>query len=114
VPGWYARTVFFTSDLDRSLRFYHSLGFKKIWHEGDGEGKVCQVGRAGCEIILCEDVGRRDRGRLFIELDPNGMAELKREAIERAIPCKASWWGYDCLQIDDPDGNEMYFPYPAG
>jgi hypothetical protein len=23
---------------------------------------------------------------------------------------KESWWGYDVIQIDDPDGNELLFP----
>ena len=50
---WYARPVFFVSDVHRSLHFYTDmLGFEKAWHEGDGQGKVCQVARAGCEIIL--------------------------------------------------------------
>jgi len=28
----------------------------------------------------------------------------------RAIPFKITWWGYDSIQIDDPDGNELLFP----
>ena len=23
-----------------------------------------------------------------------------------------AWWGYDALQVDDPDGNELLFPRP--
>ena len=23
-----------------------------------------------------------------------------------------TWWGYDTLQVDDPDGNELLFPRP--
>ena len=110
---WYTRPVLFVSDVNRALHFYtHILGFKKAWHEGDGQGKVCQVDRAGCEIILCEDAGRRDKGRLFVELTRDGVAELKREIAERSIPNKKSWWGYDAIQIDDPDGNELLFPLP--
>ncbi|HEX7732698.1 MAG TPA: glyoxalase superfamily protein [Rhodanobacter sp.] len=108
---WYTRPVLFVSDVNRALHFYTEiLGFKKAWHEGDGQGKVCQVDRAGSEIILCEDAGRRDRGRLFVELTHQGLAELKREIAERSIPNKESWWGYDAIQIDDPDGNELLFP----
>ncbi|HMI44456.1 MAG TPA: glyoxalase superfamily protein [Gemmatimonadaceae bacterium] len=108
---WYMRPVFFVGEVERSLRFYEDqLGFKKSWHEGDGKGKVCQVNRSDCEIILCEDAGRNDKARLFVELTQEGITELRREIAERSIPNKESWWGYDVIQIDDPDGNELLFP----
>jgi catechol 2,3-dioxygenase-like lactoylglutathione lyase family enzyme len=110
---WYSRPVLFVSDVNRALHFYlGSLGFEKSWHEGNGSGKVCQVSRPGCEIILCEDPARQDRGRLFIELDKTGMAELSGELAEHAIPNKKFRWGYDCIRIEDPDGNELLFPFP--
>jgi len=108
---WYMRPVFFVGEVERSLRFYEDqLGFKKSWHEGDGKGKVCQVNRSDCEIILCEAAGRNDKARLFVELTQEGITELRREIAERSIPNKESWWGYDVIQIDDPDGNELLFP----
>ena len=110
---WYARPVLFVADVSRALRFYIDLlGFEKRWHEGDGAGKVCQVNRAECEIILCEDAGRKDKGRLFVELTHDGIAEFKREMVERSIPNQISWWGYDVIKIEDPDGNELLFPLP--
>ena len=94
-----------------ALRFYiEMLGFEKRWHEADGAGKVCQVDRGECEIILCEDARRRDRSRLFVELTAEGLAALRGELAERSTPSKESWWGYDVLQIDDPDANELLFP----
>ena len=106
---WYARPVLFVSDVEGALRFYvDKLGFKKKWDTG--EGTVCQVDRGGCEIILCEDAGRKDKARLFVELTDDGITELRREIVERSIPSKKSWWGYDVIQIDDPDGNELLFP----
>ena len=111
VQRWYSRPVFFVADVNRSLRFYiDMLGFEKRWHEGDGAGKVCQVNRGECEIILCEDAARSDKARLFVELTRDGLAELRREIIGRSVPSKASWWGYDVIQVDDPDGNELLFP----
>jgi hypothetical protein len=108
---WYARPVFYVADLNRALRFYVDLlGFWKKWHEGDGTGTVCQVNRSDCEIILCQDATRTDKARLFIELTAEGLAEFSRELEERSVPTKETWWGYDCIQIDDPDGNEMLFP----
>jgi catechol 2,3-dioxygenase-like lactoylglutathione lyase family enzyme len=108
---WYTRPVLFVADVNRALRFYIDMfGFQKSWHEGDGAGKVCQVHRAECEIILCEDATRRDKARLFVELTAEGLAALRREILERSVPTEQSWWGYDVVKIVDPDGNELLFP----
>ena len=113
VHRWYTRPVFYVADLSRAARFYvEMLGFEKGWHSGDGAGTVCQVNHGECEIILCEDATRRDRGRLFIELTSEALADLRREYIERSVPTKETRWGYDTLQVDDPDGNELLFPLP--
>ena len=111
--GWYARPVLFVADVNRAVRFYvDMLGFEKRWHSGNGTGTVCQVDHGECEIILCEDATRKDKGRLFIELTAEGLADLRRELVERAVPTKETWWGYDTLRVDDPDGNELLFPDP--
>ena len=108
---WYLRPVLFVSDLPAALAFYiETLGFMKRWHSADGKGTVCQVDRGGCEIILCEEPARQDKARLFVELNREGIDELRREISERSIPTQASWWGYDVIQIIDPDGNELLFP----
>jgi catechol 2,3-dioxygenase-like lactoylglutathione lyase family enzyme len=108
---WYTRPVLFVADVNLALRFYiDMLGFEKRWHEGDGAGKVCQVNRAECEIILCEDATRRDKARLYVELTGDGLTELRREIAERSVPSEKSWWGSDVIKIVDPDGNELLFP----
>jgi hypothetical protein len=108
---WYARPVFFVSNVQRAIGFYVGmLGFEKRWHEADGKGTVCQVDRGGCEIILCEDAARSDRGRLFISLTRAGLDQLIAETVERSVPTQNSWWGYDVIRIGDPDGNELLFP----
>jgi catechol 2,3-dioxygenase-like lactoylglutathione lyase family enzyme len=109
---WYTRPVLFVADLGRSIRFYDELGFRKAWHEGDGKGTVCQVERSGCEIILCEHDSRRDKSRLFVSLTKEAISVLRAQIAERSIPSKMSWWGYDVIQVDDPDGNELLFPLP--
>ena len=110
---WYARAVFFVADINRALHFYvDMLGFQKRWHEGDGTGIVCQVDRAECEIILCQDPTRSDRARLFVELTPAVLADLRRELAGRSVRTEETWWGYRCLQVNDPDGNELLFPTP--
>ncbi len=109
--GWYTRPVLFVADLKRAIHFYVDvLGFWKKWHEGDGAGTVCQVNRGDCEIILCEHATRRDKARLFVELNVDELAEFRRELVERSVPTRETWWGYDSIQIDDPDGNELLFP----
>ena len=110
---WYARPVFFVTNVQHALDFYvGKLGFAKRWHEGDGTGGVCQVNRAGCEIIWCQDTARHDRGRLYIELTREGLEQLLRETVARSVPTRKSWWGSDVIRIDDPDGNELLFPLP--
>jgi catechol 2,3-dioxygenase-like lactoylglutathione lyase family enzyme len=106
---WYTRPVLFVSDIQRAIDFYVGrLGFWKKWHEGDGKGVVCQVDRGGCEIILCEDATRNDRARLFLELSREVADPLIAETIERSVPTQKTWWGYDVLRIEDPDGNELF------
>jgi catechol 2,3-dioxygenase-like lactoylglutathione lyase family enzyme len=104
---WYARPVLFVSDVQGALRFYiEKLGFTKKWHVDN----VCQVDRGGCEIILCEDPVRQDKSRLFVELNRDGIEELRREISERSVPAQKTWWGYETIRIVDPDGNELLFP----
>jgi catechol 2,3-dioxygenase-like lactoylglutathione lyase family enzyme len=105
---WYARPVFYVTDIQRALRFYvEGLSFTKKWHEGDGEGSVCQVDRGGCELILFEDADRTDRGRLFLELSKEAVDHLMGELDAHSLPTQRAWWGYDVLEITDPDGNEL-------
>jgi catechol 2,3-dioxygenase-like lactoylglutathione lyase family enzyme len=110
---WYTRPVLFTDDLARSLAFYIDvLEFAKDWHEGDGTGTVCQVSRDGCEVILCQDPARRDRGRLFISLDDDGIAKLRVALAAKSISHDRAWWGSDVIDVADPDGNQLRFSFP--
>jgi catechol 2,3-dioxygenase-like lactoylglutathione lyase family enzyme len=105
---WYGRPVFFVVDIQRSIEFYvGKLGFVKKWHEADGNGTVCQVDRGGCEIILCQDATRTDRGRLFLELKRDAVDQLLTEVAERLVPTERIRWGYEVLKIQDPDGNDL-------
>jgi catechol 2,3-dioxygenase-like lactoylglutathione lyase family enzyme len=113
VHRWYPRPVFFVADVNRAASFYiDRLGFVKAWHSDDGAGTVCQVNRNDCEIILSQTPTRRDKSRLFIELSREGLDEFRREVGERGVASRETWWGYDCLQVNDPDGNELLFPIP--
>ena len=110
---WYTRPVLFVADVHRAARFYvERLGFTTAWHADEGAGPVCQVDRGECEIILCEDAARAGGGRLFVELTAAGLAALRRELAERAVPSTETRWGNEVLRVDDPDGNELFFPRP--
>jgi catechol 2,3-dioxygenase-like lactoylglutathione lyase family enzyme len=100
---WYARPVFFVADIQRALCFYsEQLGFTRKWQADN----VCQVDRGGCEIILFEDASRKDKSRLFVELNRDGMDELRREISERSVPHEEIWWGYDTIRIVDPEARD--------
>ena len=113
IHRWYTRPVFFVTDVHQAAHFYvEKLGFDKGWHTQDGTGTVCQVNHGECEIILCQDETRKDRSRLFIELTREALGDLRKEFSRRGTPTRETWWGYDTLQVDDPDGNELLFPHP--
>jgi hypothetical protein len=38
---------------------------------------------------------------------------LRAELEGRGVEVKDGQWGYRLMVIADPDGNELYFPYPA-
>ncbi len=82
------------------------------YYELGASGGVCQVHRAGCELILCEDATRTDKARLFVALNVDGLTAFRREIVERSVPSEKSWWGYDVIKVVDPDGNELLFPAP--
>jgi catechol 2,3-dioxygenase-like lactoylglutathione lyase family enzyme len=115
-PRWYARPVLFVSDVGRSIRFYvDQLGFEERWHHDD-EGKrlVAQVDRRGCELILCcQEPEKTGRGRMFISLDVDVLRSIRAELEGRGVAVRDGNWGYPLMVVQDPDGNELYFPYPA-
>jgi hypothetical protein len=75
-------------------------------------------GRRG-EIILIEDelllmcVIKTGRGRMFISLDVESLQSVRVELEGRGVAVENGRWGYPLMVVHDPDGNELYFPYPA-
>ncbi|HLI65011.1 MAG TPA: glyoxalase superfamily protein [Caulobacteraceae bacterium] len=117
MANWYARPVLAVSDAGAALDFYASkLGFGEDWrHEEDGRLRIVQVSRAGCEIILSDQwPDEAGRGRLFISLDQADFDGLLSESAERGLELKSGFWGYDLAVVEDPDGNRLWFPKPAG
>lgn len=112
---WFARPVLFVEDIDRSVDFYvKQLGFTQSWrYEEEGKARVAQVERSGCELIFSaqwpDKVGK---GLMFISLDVDVLDALRVELEGRGVDVKDGEWGYRLMVIADPDGNELYFPYP--
>jgi hypothetical protein len=107
VHQWYTWPVLFVSDVQSALRFYvENIGFKKKWHVENAR----QIDRDECEIILCEDPSRQHKSRLFLELNRDGIDQLRREISERSVPTEKTWWGYDTIRILDLDSYELLFP----
>lgn len=113
---WYARPVLFVSDMDRSIAFYvGQLGFKEHWrHDHEGKTLVAQVDRQSCELILSsQEPDRTGRGRMFISLEVATLAAVRAELEGRGVAVEDGRWGYRLMTVRDPDGNELFFPYPA-
>lgn len=112
---WYSRPVFFVESVERSIAFYtDKLGFTEAnRYEEDGKILVAQVNREDCEILLnCQQPEKTGKGRMFISLDVEVLRALRAEFENRGAPIVDGWWGYDMMIIKDPDGNELFFPYP--
>jgi catechol 2,3-dioxygenase-like lactoylglutathione lyase family enzyme len=112
---WYSRPVFFVESVERAIAFYTTrLGFtERNRYEEQGKVLVGEVGREDCVILLnCQQAEKSGRGRMFISIDVGPLKALRSEFESRGAPVKDGWWGYDTLIIEDPDGNELFFPYP--
>lgn len=116
--NFYARSVFFVKDAERSLSFYvETLGFSLDWnHQEEGRACVFQVSLHGFELILnqtgppTED--RAGHGRLFIGLDPGQVDAFRKYIEEKSIKTTVVEWGNPTLVIRDLDENEMFFWFP--
>jgi catechol 2,3-dioxygenase-like lactoylglutathione lyase family enzyme len=125
MTDWFARPVLHVKDVEASLRFYvNHLGFTSPWHyEDDEKIYVAQVDRQGCALILSnqwpEKIGK---GLMFVflnvepptyEIAAAALYALRVEFEARGITVNHGSWGYRLLAVHDPDGNQLFFNYPA-
>ena len=136
MTDWFARPVLHVADVEASLRFYvHRLGFTSPWrYDDDSRARIAQVDRQGCALILADTQffrGNRSgaigpekmgKGLMFISLnvEPHSregeiaaLDALRAELKAKGVPVKEGSWGYRLLVVDDPDGNQLFFNYPA-
>jgi catechol 2,3-dioxygenase-like lactoylglutathione lyase family enzyme len=112
---WYTRPIVCVSDVEHSLAFYvEKLGFTEAWrYAEDGQLLVAQVDRAGCELILSSQwKDKAGSALIFISLDPDVLGAARVEFERKGVEVKDGWWGYKLEIVEDPDGNQLYFPYP--
>ena len=121
---WFARPVLHVSNTEASLRFYvDQLGFTADWRvEWDGKTHIVEVDRSDTALILSDQWPEKaGKGLMFISLNVtpwSNAAEvaavdaLRAEFESRGVAVKDGNWGHRLLVVEDPDGNQLYFPYP--
>ena len=126
MTDWFARPILNVTDVEASLRFYvDRLGFTCPWRYDDEDGRahVAQVDRQGCALILAKTwPDKIGKALMFISLNVEpatreaaiaAVDALRMELEAKGVPVKESSWGYRLLIVDDPDGNQLFFNYPA-
>jgi|SRR5271170_6937141 len=126
MTDWFARPILHVKDVDASLRFYVDLlGFTSPWrYDEEGRARVAQVDRQGSAFILANNLvpEKIGKGVIFISLNvepathENAVAaldELRAELEARGVGVKEGSWGYRLLVVEDLDGNQLLFNYPA-
>ena len=125
MTDWFARPVLHVTDVEASLRFYVSrLGFTSLWrYDEGGRAHVAQVDRQGCALILADTWPEKiGKGLVFISLNVEpatresavaALDALRAELEAKGAPVNEGSWGYRLLVVDDPDGNQLFFNYPA-
>jgi catechol 2,3-dioxygenase-like lactoylglutathione lyase family enzyme len=121
---WFARAVLHVSSVEASLRFYvDRLGFSVAWrYEEEGRARVAEVDRGSCALILSDQWPEKTgKGLMFISLNVEPPAyetevaavdALRVELEARGVAVRDGRWGYRLLVVEDPDGNQLFFPYP--
>jgi catechol 2,3-dioxygenase-like lactoylglutathione lyase family enzyme len=125
VTDWFARPILNVKDVEASLRFYvDKLGFTSPWrYDEDGKAHVAQVDRQGCALILADTWPEKiGKGLIFISLNVEpptheaataALDSLRSELETKGVTVKDGSWGYRLLVVEDLDGNQLSFNYPA-
>lgn len=116
MADWYSRPMLLVADVEAASAFYvGKLGFSEAWRfaEADGPPFVSQVQRGGCEIILSSQwPDKVGAGMLFISLTAAEWKAMPDALAARGAACTEGCWGYRMWVVDDPDGNQLFFPDP--
>jgi len=102
----------------------HEAAFAAVDQHEDGRPRVAEVDRQGAALILADniDAGKIGQGVIFISLNVEpptyeaafaAVDQLRAEFIAKGVAVKDGTWGYRLLVVEDPDGNQLLFNYPA-
>jgi catechol 2,3-dioxygenase-like lactoylglutathione lyase family enzyme len=118
MDDFFGRSVFFVKDAERALAFYTAtLGFTLDWnHQVENRAFVFQVSLFGFQLILNQvEEWTQDRvghGRVFVGLDDEQVAVLRRHISEKGVQTTIFHWGAPVLVVRDLDQNELFFSLP--
>lgn len=116
MSAWTSSTLFFVRDVDRAIGFYVDvLGFTlNMRHEEEGKALVAGVSRGdGCAMLLTSQwPDKVGNGILYTALDAAELASLRAGLEAKGATSKDGWWGKPLVIVEDPDGNQLYFPVP--
>ena len=112
---WYTRPIVPVSDVHVALGFYiGQLGFTEDWRYEEDRLLIAQVNRAGCELILSSQwPDKIGQSLIFVSLDVEVLTALRHDLDQCGVTVRDGNWGYRLMVLDDPDGNQLMFPYPA-
>jgi catechol 2,3-dioxygenase-like lactoylglutathione lyase family enzyme len=116
MSAWDARPVFFVEDVEQSLAFYtDQLGSTETnRYTQDGKVLVGGIERDGCVLLLnCQQPEKSGHARYWILLGLDAYQAFRHELEGRGVAVKDGWWGFDTMIVEDPDGNELFFPVPT-
>lgn len=117
-------------DFDKSLAFYESLGFEKVFSFGPDEevkenyrGTIFQHGNSKLEIAdghiaVKPEVFQKeiDSSKISLMVNVENLSDIVKKAevanIKIAVPPRHYYWGTLELVIKDPDGTVLVFIAP--
>ena len=115
MANWDVHPVFFVGDVENSIRFYvDQLGFTETNRcAEDGKLLVGGVERDGCVLLFTRQWPENNgRSRLWIQLNLETYRAFRADLEVKGVALKEGFWGFDTVIVEDPDGNELFFPVP--
>ena len=114
MSDWSSSTLVFVRDVGEAIGFYvERLGFTlNMRHEEDGRTLVAGISRgSGCGLLLTAQWPERvGTAILYTHLPDDALERLLAELRQQGLVAKDGWWGTPLAIIEDPDGNQLFFP----
>jgi catechol 2,3-dioxygenase-like lactoylglutathione lyase family enzyme len=115
IETWGDSTILFVSDAGAAADFFAAkLGFTVNWRYDD-EGRTIAAGisRDDCSLLLnTQWPDRVGKGAIYVALGEAGYDALRADLPRKGVALKDGWWGKRLMIVEDPDGNQIWFPDP--